>query len=408
MNKKKIFKSIITVVSIIIILGLSTTVYGRDNLAFSAGTTNGINTVEDVNDAMNSYSNAGYRRYSCIDPSRDTLWSYLYADVQFFPTHGSLTSISFTNSGIRVGNDSGNYIGTNSVHWDADTILVTYASCQGAGTNNNFSENSITYQTALRGSDVAVGFRDSVNDGSIRNWAKRYNDKLGSGSGVQDAVNHANSYIYVDSRVKQNHIVHHGDANMRIGRYRSSVVSDDERNILEQPIPLTARSSIDSTIISIMENLVPDFNIENYVIKETDGLMTTNVNTQKTEIENKYIDLQLKIGDFYTEAGYTVRISDNVIDAIYDNNIDKEKQNDAFKNINKFNVNISNIEVENMKKSAKNNLQTVYNTSKIIVNDNIDTIYYFDIETGKKYVTFSIPSKTENGDIAYNTIKYEI
>ncbi len=399
MNKKKIFKSIITVVSIIIILGLSTTVYGRDNLAFSAGTTNGINTVEDVNDAMNSYSNAGYRRYSCIDPSRDTLWSYLYADVQFFPTHGSLTSISFTNSGIRVGNDSGNYIGTNSVHWDADTILVTYASCQGAGTNNNFSENSITYQTALRGSDVAVGFRDSVNDGSIRNWAN---------SGVQDAVNHANSYIYVDSRVKQNHIVHHGDANMRIGRYRSSVVSDDERNILEQPIPLTARSSIDSTIISIMENLVPDFNIENYVIKETDGLMTTNVNTQKTEIENKYIDLQLKIGDFYTEAGYTVRISDNVIDAIYDNNIDKEKQNDAFKNINKFNVNISNIEVENMKKSAKNNLQTVYNTSKIIVNDNIDTIYYFDIETGKKYVTFSIPSKTENGDIAYNTIKYEI
>lgn len=406
MKMKKVLLSISLIIAIIMITGLSTMVYARDNLAYAAGTTNGINTVQDVNDAMNAYSNAGYRRSSHIDPSRDTLWSYLYADVQFFPTHGSLTSISFTNSGIRVGNDSNNYIGTNSVHWDADTILVTYASCMSAGTDNNFSQNSITYQTALRGADTAVGFRNSINSGSATNWGKRYNDKLGSGGGVQDAVSHANSYIYLDSRVKQVHVVHHGNANMKIGKYRSNSIDLDERNILEEPITLSnARSN---NLISIMQDNIQDFNINDYVINETDGLMTTNVNTNETVLENKYIDFQLKIGDFYTEAGYTVKVNGNVVEAIYDNNIDKEKQITALQNTENFEVNVPNAELNTLKQESKQKVQTNYKGTAITVADDVKTIYYYDIANNKKYISFSVPSITENGDIAYETVNYEI
>lgn len=52
MNRKKLVIIISTIILISIVIGFFTTVYGRDNLAFEAGTTNGINTVQDVNDAI--------------------------------------------------------------------------------------------------------------------------------------------------------------------------------------------------------------------------------------------------------------------------------------------------------------------------------------------------------------------
>ena len=238
------------------------------------------------------------------------------------------------------------------------------------------------------------------------NWGKRYNDKLGSGGGVQDAVSHANSYIYLDSRVKQVHVVHHGNANMKIGKYRSNSIDLDERNILEEPITLNNTRS--SNLISIMQDNVQDFNLNDYVINETDGLMTTNVNTNETVLESKYIDFQLKIGDFYTEAGYTVKIKGNVVEAIYDNNIDKEKQITALQNAENFEAKVPNVELNAMKQESKQKIQANYEETEITVTDDIKTIYYYDIANNKKYVSFSVPSITENGDIAYETVNYEI
>ena len=143
-------------------------------------------------------------------------------------------------------------------------------------------------------------------------------------------------------------MVHHGNANMKIGKYRSNSIDLDERNILEEPITLSnARSN---NLISIMQDNIQDFNINDYVINETDGLMTTNVNTNETVLENKYIDFQLKIGDFYTEAGYTVKVNGNVVEAIYDNNIDKEKQITALQNTENFEVNVPNAELNTFKR----------------------------------------------------------
>ncbi len=201
-------------------------------------------------------------------------------------------------------------------------------------------------------------------------------------------------------------MVHHGNANMKIGKYRSNSIDLDERNILEEPITLSnARSN---NLISIMQDNIQDFNINDYVINETDGLMTTNVNTNETVLENKYIDFQLKIGDFYTEAGYTVKVNGNVVEAIYDNNIDKEKQITALQNTENFEVNVPNAELNTFKQESKQKVQTNYKGTAITVADDVKTIYYYDIANNKKYISFSVPSITENGDIAYETVNYEI
>lgn len=69
-----------------------------------------------MKDAVNSYYIAGYHSHGAIDPTTQALWENLYADLQFFSCHGNVNLIRFANSGIRVGNFSGIYIGTNSVH----------------------------------------------------------------------------------------------------------------------------------------------------------------------------------------------------------------------------------------------------------------------------------------------------
>ena len=396
----KLKKLLMVLSTMIAMIAMSfTPVYAGTNWVYCAGTThNGINTVEDVNDACNAYSNAGYNGYSHVDPTYSQLSSHVARDVVFFATHGSLTSISFENSGIRVGSNSGNYVGTDTVDWaTSDTLLVTYATCNSAGTNGNYSSNSIATATANRGADVVVGFRDTINDGSARNWSKRYNDKLGEGSGVYDAISYANSFVYLFPSVKQVHICHHGDNNIKIGRYRNILVDNDERNILNEPIQIGNTRS-NTAIIDIMKEVIPNFKEENYEIQESGYILSQNIDNNESSTGHRYIDFQLKIGDFYTESGYTLKIKDNIIEAIYDNNINSEIQNEALTNENNFKVNDEN--------ELLLNVDSI--NSEIIESEKIESKYFYDIEEEKKYVVFSIPESKENGDKSFKLVKYEI
>lgn len=408
--KKKTLLSILLI--IILLITLSTSVMARDNYAFSAGTTSGgINTIQDINDASNAYRNAGYRTYSMGDPSQQRLWENLYADVQFFSTHGNVQFINFSNCGIHVGDTNSYYIGTNAVHWDADTILVTYSSCNSAGANGNNDVNSITCKTAERGATVSVGFRNTIDAGSSKNWAKRYNDRLAQGYGVLDSVNHANSYIYIFPSVKETQVWHHGDANMKIGKYRSAINTEDERNILNK-IGKNARNSLNAdvnNIISYIEEYYPNFDINNYEIVTNNGAIASNVNS-KESTQITYIDFQLKVGEFVTKAGFTTEIQDGIIKAIYDNNIDIQKQEEALQNIGQFTSNLNQTKLRDMKNNAIKEIENKY--TNVSIEDDIKMKYYYDIEEGKKYVVYSIPNviNTETGEkgISYDTIEYEI
>lgn len=424
MKKKKEFQiKIAFIVSLILLLtcNLGGKVFARDNLAFSVGTkAGGINTAQDMNDAANAYLAAGYHSYGIIDPEPLKLAENLRADVQFYSGHGAVNNVQFLETGIVVGN-TGNYdcngvtkplIGTNAIPWNNyNTILVTYSSCESAGTNNNNDTNSITCKTAEKGALVAVGFREKINAGSATNWNKRYNQKLGEGYGVNDAVNYANSFTYLFPNVKKVQIWHHGDANIKIGKYRSSGTDlDDKRNILNQEVRQTVHNDIES-ISSIIKEVYPEFNINNYEISYIDGTKTSLVNSNYTISDTNYIDLQFKLGDFYTNAGYTVEIRNNIVTAIYDNNINVAKQENLINASNFNNIKLTHNEIDKLKQEAKQQMLEKYNNKINIVDNEINYKLYYDLNTDKQYVIFAIPNNIGTDKIsglAIDNIQIEI
>ena len=438
--KKKVF--IVVFIFIFLISLFTNIVYGRDNFAFSVGSRfDRIDTRKDMQCARNAYAKAGLRSYGTIDPNVGELWENLYADVQFFAAHGNTKNVQFTNSGIIVGDGwiyyGKQYIGTNKINWDYDTMLVTYASCNSAGENGQLDTNSIAYRTALKGADIAVGFKNKINTYSATNWGKRYNEALGNGLGVIDAVNYANKFIYLDNKVKENHIIYHGNANLKIGKYntRAGIMKNNkyklyfnrkeinlendemkdlysDKNILKNTKSIITNN--EDNIFKEIKKIYSNFNKENYEIKKPVGVMLTNLNTGKTIEDDKYIDLQLKIGDFYTNAGYSIRVKDGIVKAIYDNNIDMVKQEKALLEKDLFKVNMSNIDLKALKEKANEEIKKKYITKDLKIKENVsndDISFYYDINTDKKYICINILSEVGEGEMlgkAYDIVKYEL
>ncbi|MCL2860095.1 MAG: hypothetical protein FWF46_05980 [Oscillospiraceae bacterium] len=414
-------RSLLILTNLIIVLTLlfslsSTKVYALYNQSYSAGTTNGINTTKDVTDSKTYYSKAGYVTFSNMDPTRGMLSSYLNSDVLFFPTHGNVSSIAFANSGIKTGASSGNDIGLNTLNFTTtNTILVTYASCNSAGENNANNLNSITHQTVQRGAETAVGWRNAIDSLPATNWAFNYHYKLGFGQSVQNAVDYANSFTYDDARVRQVTIV--GNTNTKIGTWHGLkspeiVEVDDREMIAKYNLNINNRKATDNLnkAVSLIKGVYPNLDLNNYKIMETTGAIVTDLNTGKSEMLYEYIDLQLKIGDFNTLAAYTIAIKDGEIKAIYDNNIDIVKQENALNSKEEFRVNISDDELNQFKQQAKNKIdrQYVFSNNNIRTQNDIKTSYFYNIETGKKYVRVTVPSMAGNGAIAYEYVDYEI
>lgn len=425
MIKKKSFQTKLASMFLLIVLltySLAGNVLARDNFAFSVATAvSDLNTVQDMNDAANAYANAGYHSYGVTDPTSQELWENLYADVQFFSAHGNVNNVQFTETGIAVGDTrpldcSGKikyFIGTNAVHWDADTILVTYSSCNSAGANNNKDPNSIVYKTAERGASVVLGFRDTIEAPSATAWASRYNQKLGEGYGVSDAVNYASSFNYSDPNIKKVQIWHHGDANMKIGRYRSTSSGlGEERNILNRRLSKQTVTTDIESISSAIKEVYPNFDINNYELSYTEGTQSNLVTDLSTTSNTNYIDFNFKIGDFYTGAGYTVEIKNNQVTAIYDNNIDIEKQDTLiYSRAENYDVNLSSESIEELKQDAKQQLLNTSTNNITINDDNITYKYHYNLNTDKKYIVFSIPTSVGSGDmigLAISNVQIEI
>ena len=414
----------------IILLLISSRVYARDNWAYVAGIKHKpsdnmfeFNSYDTCNNAAIAYNKAGYSAGGDINPDKATLWKNLYATVQFFMGHGGVHHINFTTTGIWNGNDfnttmttpsgADNFnvqlIGTNTVHWDADTILVSYIGCQVAGKDGNVASDSVTRSTALKGADAALGFMKTINYLSTPNWSNRYNEKLGEGYGVSDAIKYANSFSYFDNNVKSNTLWNHGDANFKIGKFggttknnisnkielsnrveeysKGNIVLNDMGKItidksMEERMVFSKDNSIVATKESInkeLSKIYSNYNEDNYIIEENMS-SAYNVNTNEKMNEYIYYDYKLKIGDYITDAAYTVVVKNNKIEEIYDNNVDIKKQEELLNNIDKMKV-------------------------------NVNYTYYYDIKNDKKYVIISYTTEQNiNGEIstAIDSCKVEI
>ena len=424
MIKKKsiVFFIISVLVTVILLFELAGVVLARDNYAI------GIATIEDngeflwdsrasISEIITAYNRAGYRVYGVGNPGKQHLWEQLYADVQCFLCHGNQDCVVTAISGIVAGSDRmyGNKdcIGTDSVHWDADTILVIYGSCQGAGDNGVINKNSVGYKTAVRGAQVVMAWRSSVNIPNLEKWTKYYNNRLADGYSVIQAMDYANSFSYTDSRVPQNStIIHHGDTGIKIGKYRNITENQirPEDNLLLKAKTRTVISSNDvNAIYNVIKETYPDFDENNYIITRGNSQSINVTNEQVSETE--YINLMLKVGEFETESRFTVRAEDGIVEAIYDNTIDFKKEAMLTKQKAPMMANCTETELQELKDEAIQKILSAYNNNVSINTDDVTYKYFYDIETEKKYVEFSIKSTmgTQNEEVeACDIVKFEI
>lgn len=421
-QKSIVFFIISVLVTVILLFELAGVVLARDNYAI------GIATIEDngeflwdsrasISEIITAYNRAGYRVYGVGNPGKQHLWEQLYADVQCFLCHGNQDCVVTAISGIVAGSDRmyGNKdcIGTDSVHWDADTILVIYGSCQGAGDNGVINKNSVGYKTAVRGAQVVMAWRSSVNIPNLEKWTKYYNNRLADGYSVIQAMDYANSFSYTDSRVPQNStIIHHGDTGIKIGKYRNITENQirPEDNLLLKAKTRTVISSNDvNAIYNVIKETYPDFDENNYIITRGNSQSINVTNEQVSETE--YINLMLKVGEFETESGFTVRAEDGIVEAIYDNTIDFKKEAMLTKQKAPMMANCTETELQELKDEAIQKILSAYNNNVSINTDDVTYKYFYDIETEKKYVEFSIKSTmgTQNEEVeACDIVKFEI
>lgn len=421
-------RGIINLIVILLLVGtilFCTTgmVFARDNYAIGIGMKGeGLDTRDSVREAISAYSRAGYRVYGVSNPGKQHLWEQLYADVQFFDCHGNQECVVTLISGIVAGKDrmygDKDCIGTDSVHWDADTILVIYSSCQGAGNNGQNNPNSVARKTAQRGAEVVIAWRSSIEAGSSREWTRRYNDALADGYTVIKAMDYANSFSYRDDRVPQNStIIHHGNTDMKIGKYRKANNLEEirpEDNLLLKSSKNARKNVALNTnnlenVYSIIKETYPEFNEDNYIISKGNA-QSINENTGEIE-ETEYINLKLKVGDFETLSGFTIKAKNNVVEAIYDNTIDFNKENNILLQKSAITVR-DNLNIEELKNQAIDKVAKAYNNKVTIDKDGITYKYVYDVETGKKYIEFTIRTTlgdlSENSPESYDNVKIEI
>lgn len=393
-----------------------------------------ITTTPLINTAANYYDSCGYTNSRrIIDPSYTLLVSNIVgAEIQLYATHGSLDSVSFKSPvGIKTGATKmvgqKEFFGTDDAlsAWNKNTILVMYLACNTAGENGAYSEDSITYKTVADGGPIiSIGFTRIIYYSDLEKWSNRLHTYLASGHGVEESARYANTFNdYKDNGIKDWLLIGKSSSyfNIKIGYYRtrsevSSIRSSyvekrvDNRNLIGQSVEI----SNDDVITSIINELkkIDGFEKERYEYQIHKSTMIGTEDNSNKEIQ--YVDAIFKVGDFYTDAGYTVLIENDKIIGIYDNNIDIEKQRELLNDENNFIISSLEITNENLinKAISSYNSDNSNAFNDVVQNQNEKITYYYDMINNKKYIQIPVISKRIdiNGktDIAVDKINYEI
>ena len=388
--------------------------------AFSSGTLSGVDTSNQMNNAYNAYIACGYDTIRLLDPNYYSIKANLNAMVQFYSGHGAENNIQFKESGIwtllgEYSTSGKRFVSINDItSWKNNTKLVTYMACKTAG-NGTQSIDSVSYRTVNDGeAETSIGFLKDIYPESAEDWVYHFSQRLAKGYGVWDSANYANRFIYRYPSIKEFALTYWSDKNVTIVdlNNKSSINNVEEgKNILDRKL-VNGEYNNENIIIESIKKYDSKFNIENYSITKTENIQAINVQNSMITKAPQYIDYQLKIGDFYTEAGYTVEIFNNKVVGIYDNNIDLEKQNEYLLIKNQFKMNKEQKKVQ-YEKEAINKVKSKYsNFSNIKVYDEIDNSYYFfDIKNNKKYLIVTVKNEIkEDGVSSYSIdeIKFEL
>lgn len=370
-----------------------------------------VDTTVDANNAHSAYNSMGLSYTKKINnPTISEMigkhsngTSYLNSGIVFLSGHGLTGSqgMVFENNGsspfyIMAGSYTGSSIDIGN-YVDSLNALVVLAGCETAAGSNNISKYVVDH-----GAKASIGWTESVKAGSHTNWLKRFNNKIKDKSTtVSAAKSSADSYIYLDSRVKTGKIYGSGNYNpwyfMNGGTYSASSSNFnyqmDIDNLEDNEYLITKEGSI--------ENL-PAL-VENYIISNINNKF--DINDYVLEINGSdtiYYDYILYIDGIRTSYGYTVSITDGKIIKLYDNmnkdNIEKIKKNISHKSKIKANYNAIN---EKFDLQIKEKYQNAKIEKKLITD-------YYDDEDGKTYHVVLYDIITEDGILISEDYREEI
>lgn len=393
-----------------------------------------VPTINLVEDAISYLKEAGYTEaYQHIDPSYSLFASNMIgAEVIELCSHGGYSSMPFKSYvGITTGatrtQGSYQYIGLDYLKdaWKDNLLLIAYMGCETALPKDaeNLEDqykDTITYQSvAYANAGTAIGFEEKISYSDMEKWAKLFNEYLASGHGVEESALYANNNIrwYKNENIKKWLLVYNTDPNQKIGKYHSTAeLSSIEEsytrnvyqsnNLLNKEVKLTLNS--DKEIIDELRKIDTSIEPSNYVITRSKAHIINATGENKSR-EIEFVDVNLKIGDFYTDAGYTLEIENNNIKGIYDKNIDVEKQKELLNNKENFQAELYVDKVNEIQKESEK--ISTYNLNKVDAKEN-DTRYYYDIENNKKYYQVEVEDETFDIDgnvcTMYDVVNYEL
>ncbi len=428
------FSTKLCIIAILVILIFNmlfnTNIKARDNTAYVMSSKYYFGTDADnvVSRIPFWYRRVDYNVIAHQDPSKTDFWESLYADVQYLYGHGDWDRFWTKNVGLIVGNgrvyDGIHHFGTNDVHWDTDTILVVYAACL---TSKDDNSNGLAAKTCERGADNVIGWRNKIWSDDCYSWGNNFSQGLALGYGVNDAANFANSKSYPgdDRQSEEEHSIKNwsqwsrGDANMKVGKFRTASNSiqknikesenssaiQDNRNILRNTQETITFKGIED-IIDIIKKYDSSFNEENYIMSEAKGGRTINIiNGEKDE--QSIIELHLKIGEFYTNAGYVISIRDGIVEAIYDNTLPLKNKKEKISDKDFIISNELKSKQASYNEMAKNEVMQKLGSLDGIIEQK--QTYYYDVENGQKYVRVrSVVENEEEKAKDYITSLFEI
>lgn len=291
-------------------------------------------------------------------------------------SHGSVDAVTFDTTGLITGParyyDEKYHLSINEFDWTTKKLVVLCA-CETAGEGSSDSL-SITGRIATAGAQTAIGWYDVIYTVSSPDWLNNFHSKLAVGYNPLEAVNYANGESYLMTSIRKTYVCYNSLSPISTNLdYTTS-----ENNILNTT---NSRSRINiSDIETLIKEYDSTFDIANYEKTTSDGIYIYDVTNNVESKYTSYIDYNYTIGDYTLNSGYTVVLDkdDNVLEII-DNTKD-------------FNY-------EELKNRLENEVTTcsVSNDTDII-----NTKYYYDLTTNKKYMKIEY---SENSNKTTNFIE---
>lgn len=274
--------------------------YASSGLAVSAGKDfgDGVDTRQDAIDASAAYADAGYSTVTFQTPTKSDFTSEnLKADILFLSGHGNADVLSFGTFKFVCQSGTANSNYTNLWNTAKNQKLITFAGCNTAGGDSKnggsgASTDSITKRVVDQGAEAAIGWTTTVSAGSHTNWLKRYNNALADGKSVSQAINAANSYIYLPgSGVKNVKYFGNGDLTITSSRSASKTPSNAMTSLDLESNNIVLQEIVDLALMNRESFDMPDYC--GYIYAAHDGY---------------FIDVYYKSNGVITNAAVTLHI----------------------------------------------------------------------------------------------------